>query len=296
MESIDYKKKYEQAIKRAKSKIKNDKDHVLYEDDVIEIFPELAEPEDEKVRKELINFVKSRLAGFSECEKFIAWIKKQGEHANFLNKIQIGDKVTRNEDGVLVNISQLNRVAKPADKVEPSFDEAQGTPIIKQEEHKPTVGFNIGDEITVNGRVCRVVAVDRSAWSIEDDLTLSDTIKSLQLCGMCSTDRYFWLQSLKNRIKFQPKQEWSEEDESTKKALSNLIGMYFLGCTDISGRDRLLNWLNALKERVQLQSQKQWKPTAEQMKFLWKYAEQNNYDGTILRSLYNDLEKLRDGK
>ena len=41
-------KRYDEAIERAKSKIKNDKDHVLYEDDVIEIFPELKENRVEK--------------------------------------------------------------------------------------------------------------------------------------------------------------------------------------------------------------------------------------------------------
>ena len=48
--------------------------------------------------------------------KMIAWLEKQGKHANFRNKIQIGDKVTRNEDGVLVNLSQLKRIAKPAEE------------------------------------------------------------------------------------------------------------------------------------------------------------------------------------
>jgi len=33
--------------------------------------------EDEEIRKELIDFVKSRLAGFPQCEKFIAWLEKQ---------------------------------------------------------------------------------------------------------------------------------------------------------------------------------------------------------------------------
>ena len=46
-------KRYDEAIKKAKSKIKNDKDHIIYEDDVIEIFPELIESEDERIRKEL---------------------------------------------------------------------------------------------------------------------------------------------------------------------------------------------------------------------------------------------------
>ena len=50
-------------------------------DTIDEIFPELAESEDEKIRKELIDFVKSRLAGFPQCEKFIAWLEKQAQKA-----------------------------------------------------------------------------------------------------------------------------------------------------------------------------------------------------------------------
>ena len=101
------------------------------------VFSELKESEDEKIRKWLITTLKSlnnspvQIDGAYEMMlPAIAWLEKQGEHANFRNKIQIGDKVTRNEGGVLVNISQLNRVAKerkkqgeqkPADKVEPKF-------------------------------------------------------------------------------------------------------------------------------------------------------------------------------
>ena len=32
-------KRYDEIIEKAKSKIKNDKDHVLYEDDIIEMIP-----------------------------------------------------------------------------------------------------------------------------------------------------------------------------------------------------------------------------------------------------------------
>lgn len=45
--------------------------------------------------------------------------------------------------------------------------------------------------------------------------------------------------------------------------------------------------MNFLKS---LRPQKQWKPTKEQMEYLYKYSEQNNYDGAILTSLYNDLK------
>ena len=91
-----------------------------------EIFPELAESDDERIRKELIEFVKSRLAGFPQCERFIAWLEKMGEHLKFCKTIQIGDKVTKNEDGVLVNMSQLDRIAKPRKKKSESWLEKQG--------------------------------------------------------------------------------------------------------------------------------------------------------------------------
>ena len=100
---------------------------------IFRLFPELAESDDERIRKDIIQHFAKGIEGssFDEVrEKYkiwIAWLEKQGEHANFRNKIQIGDKVTRNEDGILVNLSQLNRVAKKqgeqkgADKVEPKF-------------------------------------------------------------------------------------------------------------------------------------------------------------------------------
>lgn len=41
------------------------------------------------------------------------------------------------------------------------------------------------------------------------------------------------------------------------------------------------------------QPQNTWKPSEEQMEVLYKYAEQNNYDGSVLTSLYRDLKKLK---
>ena len=84
-------------------------------------FPELKESEDEKIRKDIIVLVKDwwdrvNKDNISTKEQMLAWLEKQCEHANFLSKIQVGDKVTRNEDGVLVNLSQLKRIAKPAEE------------------------------------------------------------------------------------------------------------------------------------------------------------------------------------
>lgn len=78
------------------------------------------ESEDERIRKELIGYFtgwsdKRLFRGF-KAEQMLAWLERQGEHKKFLDSIQVGDKVTRNEDGVLVNLSQLNRVAKKDEK------------------------------------------------------------------------------------------------------------------------------------------------------------------------------------
>jgi len=93
-------------------------------DEVIEEirnFP-IDESEDEKIRKAIIEFfeLQDDNTTYSLIPKkdILAWLEKQGEHANFLNKIQIGDNVTRNQDGVLVNLSQLDRVAKKDEKYE----------------------------------------------------------------------------------------------------------------------------------------------------------------------------------
>ena len=82
---MDYEKKYKEALERAKSKIKNDKDHVLYEDDVIEIFPELKESDDDRIRKELTQNLKERfgtrgsMGGNLDMPRVLAWLEKQGE-------------------------------------------------------------------------------------------------------------------------------------------------------------------------------------------------------------------------
>ena len=113
-------KRYDEAIERAES---------IYNETAIPsattkgictyIFPELKEGDGEKwIPKEIIKYLKEK-GDFRSC--WIAWLENQGVHAKFINGIQVGDKVTRSEYGVLVNLSQLNRVAK------------------KQGEHKPTI-------------------------------------------------------------------------------------------------------------------------------------------------------------
>jgi hypothetical protein len=91
---MDYKEKYNAALERARQFI----EHPLQEDsaNIVEyIFPELADSEDERIRKEIIDFLElshPQFVGKRDHEKWIAWLEKQGKQ-------------------------------KPADKVEPKFHE-----------------------------------------------------------------------------------------------------------------------------------------------------------------------------
>ena len=80
-----------------------------------EVIPELKESEDERIIGRIKKAVESYWSD-EPLDEILAWLEKQGEYLKFRDKIQIGDKVTRNEDGVLVNLSQLNRVAKQGEQ------------------------------------------------------------------------------------------------------------------------------------------------------------------------------------
>ena len=220
-------------------------------------YPELKKNDDERIRKKIINLVKksNEYGGYAlhkqESDEMLAWLEKQGEHANFLSKIQIGDKVTRNEAGILVNISQLNRVAKPTKR---------------RDRQKST------DE-----------EIQNSAWSKEDteiSSMLIELVESKEESMEAKVEFIAWIKSLKDKVLLKPEQEWSEEDERIYRSIIYSFAHNFP--LTIQQQE----FVKSIKERYT------WKPSEEQMKFLLKYAEQNNYDGSILTSLYQDLKKL----
>ena len=90
---MDYEKKYKESLERAKSKINNDKDHVLYEEDIVELFPELAESEDEKIRKDIVFFIAANHKDDGEKARWLYWLDKQGEQKVIIPKFRVGDTI-----------------------------------------------------------------------------------------------------------------------------------------------------------------------------------------------------------
>ena len=111
---MNYEQKYKEALERAKSKIKNDKDHVLYEDDVIEIFPELAESEDERIRKSILEHIQLCSESIPNRDIWIAWLEKQGEQKSINDLTQqeamdIADTKFKIRDWIVYNRNDHSR-------------------------------------------------------------------------------------------------------------------------------------------------------------------------------------------
>lgn len=74
---MNYEERYKEAIyllKELRPKISD-----YYREKLDGLFPEIAESEDERTRKELMDFVIGNSIGNSEkCEKYLAWLEKQG--------------------------------------------------------------------------------------------------------------------------------------------------------------------------------------------------------------------------
>ena len=100
-----YKEKYEQALFAMKQRVEAG---IIDECYAEEIFPELKESEDEKIRKELIEFVRNR-GGFKQ--EWISWLEKQCEQPQGKSALEAVKEV---------KVDNQNCV-KPTDKVKPKF-------------------------------------------------------------------------------------------------------------------------------------------------------------------------------
>lgn len=155
---MDYKKLYKEALKRAKDLTI---DGYLDAVHVEEIFHELKEIKDEKIRKDIIAFIKEN---YSSAKSWVAWLEKQGEKPGKSiieawkdMRLEVYQQASGNRhepncsddntkmfslndiDEIIEKINeQTEKVdnqncVKPADKVEPKFHE--GDWVVMNENH-----------------------------------------------------------------------------------------------------------------------------------------------------------------
>lgn len=326
----DYKKKYEESLKKA-SELHRDYSIVSNLIDVRreleEIFPELKESEDERIRKRLLNWLKNSNGEILPTEEFnacIAWLEKQGEQ-------------------------------KPADKIESKFkvgdwvvtDAGKANQVIAIDEDGD--GFTLDDDTYFSGSWKDIYHL----WTIQDakdgdvlaeheTIVLFKKIEGLNIKCYC-TYHYlgfnpaFYVDTLQNKIPYHPatkeqrdllfqkmkesgyewdaekkelkiidwskhikyepngpsileeNQEWNEEDNEMMD--STIEALEFLSEKEEWAflEDNII-WLKSLKP------QPHWKPSEEQLQILHKFtyplAVVQLEDVKIIESLYSDLKKL----
>ena len=279
-------RRYDEAIEKAKSKIKNDKDHVLYENDVIEIFPELAESKDERI--ELLNYLYDVHDDDEERARWIAWLEKQqGEQmfadGNFVNMDDVREDFVQEVYRVLDADSTNDR----ANQIIDAFDNLPTVAIEKQCEQKPADITNKLKEEYQRGWDAAMQQlpkeVDSQIWQIANN---SAKTWEESFAILCASQKAYD-KGKKDALKEQKPAAWSEEDrQNLDSIIAALTYCNENGVSDcFVDPDILIDWLKSLKERYT------WKPCDYELEVLRLAAEK---DGTCLMGLYEQLKKLRE--
>lgn len=152
----------------------------------------------------------------------------------------------------------------------------------------------------VDEKKLKKIEQEPAEWSVEDYNKMNYLIALIQDSTMhnpalrtANEEIEDWLKNLKDKVQPQPKQEWSEEDDSKLKEV--LYYVEYVNKTNVTFQQRdltyLINWLKSLRP------QSHWKPSDEQMRVLDLAIRcginRGTTEETTLVSLFNDLKKLK---
>lgn len=287
--------RYDEAIKRAKAKIKNDKDHVLYEDDVLEIFPELAESKGARIIKVIRGWILTRPALFFDNgiskEEILSWLDKQSEKEKFIEK-ELGN-IRGYREEALRRLQELEKQGKH----DTSWSEAD------EQKLQKVIDFMKHPDLAKSTPTLAKTAITwlesikdkvrpQQEWSSEDkenSSMLIDFIESKEQSTEVKIALIDWLKSIEHRILSNPV-KLSDENEAVLDALIRR-----LEGEDIYVSPHLA--VDCLKSIKAISYRKnQWKPSAEQMKALeamLTVSPQSPAITSALIELYQDLKKLK---
>ena len=294
------------------------------------IFPELKESEDERIRKSIIGFlitISSLKDGKTISNEdfdskaileWVAWLEKQKDMEA---KLIISDEGYNKafKDGVEDVLTNLHKYGlekqgehKLAEDIERKYDPCYNMSFEEAQEYISNRGFDIPwtdcnvfvDFRYVTQTVANILrwADDnprhKPEWSEKDEDTLHciiDAIDSLDIRTNTNgehEDHTEEIYWLKSlKDRVQPKQERSEEDE---KMLNNIIKDLVHPWNEYIP-DRIEDEIKWLKNRLKsLKPQNRWKPSDEQMADLWNMVcECRPADQQLLQDLYFGLKTLR---
>ena len=201
-------KRYDEALKVA-NKYKDT--HIMFPSIKDEMFPELKESEDEVIRKELIAFVKSRLAGFPQCDKYLTWIEKQDKRGSSNTNQECLRGIKRVQE-----YKELSDWEKKFDNIASMYahnknqEGYNNSQYVK--ERADAMLYHAKKELEKQGE-------HKPAWSEEDENGLGDTLWAIKQARTIAKDENDmgnlwyaerWLKSLKERV--QPQNTWKPNE------------------------------------------------------------------------------------
>lgn len=242
------------------------------------VFPELKDiekSEGERIRKAIINVFASHkdyeVFFGASVEDILAWLEKEAEHANFRNNIQIGDKVTRNEDGVLVNLSQLERIAKK--------DEKQG-------KQKPAEWSE--EDYKYYDKIGQYLFI------LLGLTTLPDEIESIGSCIEWLKNKFKFLRPQKNNWERVTKEIYFKEPVLVRRKDKSDAWEGYRVCNDYTLNPQTDECYILIKD---INNQRQWKPSEEMLEALYRAIPENvmeiSEDKMLLDKLYQGLKYSR---
>ena len=239
-------------------------------------FPELKESEDERIRKEIVSFIKSvnhsYLCGADRRTKWLTWLEKkkeqkeQKDYRKLYEEVVKSDWFKENYVGKSLGDDENQKEQKP--NLLPGFeglspDEEMSHPLFLK-------GFDVG----------------RKVGHIEAEHTYSTEETELNSVAFLEQLGYTCIPPNE-----QKPAEWSEEDESFLDSVEEAISNYY----DLNHAPQYHYWL---EEKLKSpRPQPHWKPSEEQMDALlfavgYVHGNEATEIAAILESLYDDLKKL----
>lgn len=314
MKTIEEKAKaYDEAIERVKRLVASKEIDVS---DMEFIFPELAESEDERIRKKLIGiFTNQSLCDVYnlKSEEVIAYLEKQKPNPYILcesikDKIKtyianhfITDEVVKTdvasivhamEEGVRFGMAEQNP-AEWSEEDEYIINNIFG--FVKENTSNPHRKLCAEECLSwLNNRLKSLRPQSKQEWSEEEKACLNEAIETLNKLG------YEGIADNLKHLHPELKQEWTEEDEKMMKKCLDIIEKSRDSRSGWPNNVQAFNWLKNKLKLIRPQSH--WKPSKEQMEVLNRIVNAmerthnictSGYpDYIVMASLLSDLEKL----
>lgn len=297
---MDFKKAYEDALERAKGIYNENPSSSTAKFVCGQIFPELKESEDERIRKEIINYLSNELHNVkqltprtNEFEDWIAYLEKQKEQnpaewSDAERKKLYCDGYDSSRKNLALDFMHYIDENRPEGKMGLSNGECAAL----------MNAFKVGDVETIVRYINKYQ--QPAEWSEDEKKVLDSIIDDYEKAAksFCGYDgKIMLLKAIRDGEYDLPKQEWSEEDEEILDSLIRLYSKEY-SADAWPWANGAITYGDVVKFLKSIRPT--WKPSEEQMNALNEAVFDYRAEDTascektadILNTLYNDLTKL----